>query len=168
MRTDTDNGVSNGGSVLNLCSLRRIRVITAPGLGSVVHQSRIISGSTAGTGFKKHIRELCSQAMIQIIDSKNISMHHLSLSFRIQCSRIGLGHISIHIPLNIGNGGFSKNLCHLSVNIIHNLFSGIVQYMLVSGMAWKTSGSSNHPIRMSPIQVGIHVDHFHFKPKAKL
>ena len=107
MGTNADNGVSNGGSILNLRSLRRIGVITAPGLGSVVHQSRIISGSPAGTGFKKHIRELRSEAMIQIIDSKNISMHHLSLSFRIQCNRIRLGHIAVHIPLNIGNGGFS-------------------------------------------------------------
>ncbi len=57
-------------------------------------------------------------------------------------------------------------MAHHVIDGIHHFFPGKIQDKLVSSMAAGAAGNFQDPVRMRPIQIGILVDHFRFKPET--
>ena len=59
-------------------------------------------------------------------------MHSLALICCRCAAAERLGHITVHIPFNVGNGRFLDNLGDGIINKIHNLRSGKIKNVLMS------------------------------------
>ena len=111
------------------------------------------------------MRKLLCQPFIKIIYPKDIFMCNFPL---IRCTAscwIHLWHTAVHIPFYIGHRSIQQNFFHEPV--IYHFFSGKIQDKLISSVTAVSARSRKHPVRMSPIQVAVLVDHLRFKPKSE-
>ena len=165
--THGNQRVYHGGSVLDLHPLRSVGVVTGPGLRSKGQHAGVKPGAAAGAGLKQNMRKFRGQPGIQIVNSQNVAMHHFSLIRRASSPGERLCDIPVHIPLDIGNSGITDHPGNHLVDGVHHLFPGIIQHMLMAGMALKSSRHSDHPVGVGPVQVAVFVHHLQFHPEAE-
>ena len=62
--------------------------------------------------------------------------------------RTTFGNTAVHIPFNIGNICGAENLVDIVMDIIHYLWTGEVQHVLVTAMRLLTAWYMDNPIWM--------------------
>ena len=77
------------------------------------------------------------------------------------------GNTAIHIPLNIGNICGAEDLVDGIMDIIHHLWTGEVQHILVTAMRLLTAWHMDNPIWMFLVDWGIFIYHFQLHPQAE-
>ena len=123
MRTDHGYRVNIGRTVLDLAALGRVRIVAAPGLRRIVEHTGIKAGTTARAGLEQNVRELTGKSAVQVVKTKCVPMHHLTLAICRQRKAERGGHVAVHIPFDIRNLGLGENLRNHIMDIVDHFRS---------------------------------------------
>ena len=104
MRAHCRNGVNKRSAVLNLHSVIGVGVVAAPDLRRVVEHTCVKTSATAAAVFNKNVGEVCVYAVHNLVNAEHIAVVELALSVLGERTGISVGNVSVHIPLNVGNG----------------------------------------------------------------
>ena len=140
--------VTIGSTVLNPQAFNRICIITDPSLRCVIQHTCIKTRSAAGARFEQNVRKACGQPLIHLINTQNVAVKYFSLLSGGNSSAPYITETSVHIPLDIGNGGAFQNRCNLFIDVIKDLLPGKIQYILVTSVTRRSPWNLEDPIRM--------------------
>ncbi|MNE48638.1 hypothetical protein D3C80_1431140 [compost metagenome] len=113
--------VHNAGAVLNRETLDCIGVVAGPGLRHVEQHARIEPAAAAGAALEQDFREARGQALHQIIETEHVAVGGFLLPLRSCRSRDNLGHVAVHIPLDIRNRCAGENCAQGFIQVFADL-----------------------------------------------
>ena len=167
MRSHSTYRITERSTILDLQSVNGIGIITAPDLRGIVKHSCLKSSTAAGTGFEKKIRISLHQALHHLIDSQNISVINLSLTFSWKCCTEHVIHTAVHIPLHIIHFAGIQHCEYLVHNVFPDFLSGNIQIQLIPASVRCTSRDLKCPVRMLPVQITVLGNHLRFYPQTE-
>ncbi len=153
MGADAADGITQGGAILDLHPLHRIRVIACPSLRRIIQHAWVEPAAPAGTGLKEYMREFLRQPLVQLIDAKDITVEHFPLPVCRQGLAIALGNAAVHIPFNIRNFCLPQDGGHHPINRVHNLRPGEIQYILIPAVASGAVRGLQQPVWVAAVEV---------------
>ena len=161
-------GIEHSRSILDIRSRRRIGIVTAPDLWTVVKHTAVKAPTPTGTVFQKEGRIGFCQSPLQLIDAQHVAMIHFSLSARRQRCAVYVGQTPVHIPFQILDMAGRKHLLQHLPDAVHHLCPGKVQRILVSDWNRLSPRNVQRPVRVCSVKLTLWTDGLRLHPKAKI
>ena len=155
VRSHCADRISKRSSILDLQTLDRIGIVTAPDLRGVIHHTGIISSAASAAALDQHIRISLSESVQKFIQTKHITMRNFSLTFCRKYCTVNITDASVKIPFQIINICLVQNLCHLIKDMISDIFSGKIKHKLVTSTVRSSARHGKRPVRMCTVKVTV-------------
>ena len=162
------DGVAERAALLDGEPLDGVGVVAQPDLRRVVQHAGVESPAAAAAPLEQDLREGPGQPLQQIVDPQYVPVAGLPLPLFRQRAAVDVGHIAVHVPLDVVRAALPEQLGEHLPQPIHHFGVRHVQHQLAAPEGGRSSGNGQGPVRVFPVQVAVEADHLRLDPQAEL